>query len=83
MRGPWPRPTPSPLHPSRLPSSRSGAFDFLYLPVDFRTSSGLGYAFINFTSSRAAARLYRAFHHKRWDEQKSQKVSWRWVVPAE
>jgi len=52
----------------------SGTFDFFYLPIDFRTRSGLGYLFINFPSSQDAARLYLEYHGKRWDEFNSKKV---------
>jgi len=36
-----------------------GAFDFLYLPVDFRTHAGMGYAFINMVCAEDAQRLHR------------------------
>jgi len=37
------------------------SFDFVYLPMDFRSASGLGYAFINFTSSDTAERFKQHF----------------------
>jgi hypothetical protein len=51
-----------------------GTFDFFYLPIDFRNRCGLGYAFVNFLSSAAAAKAYRHFHGRRWDEFNSKKV---------
>ncbi|XP_008811936.2 protein terminal ear1-like [Phoenix dactylifera] len=41
-------------------------FDFLYLPIDFRSGSNLGYAFVNFTSSTAAWKLHDYLHHFEW-----------------
>mmetsp|Transcript_149163 Transcript_149163/g.278054 ORF Transcript_149163/g.278054 Transcript_149163/m.278054 type:complete len:361 (+) Transcript_149163:51-1133(+) len=36
-------------------------YDFAYLPIDFKSHSGLGYAFINFASSADAQRLFEIF----------------------
>ncbi|XP_073102971.1 uncharacterized protein [Elaeis guineensis] len=41
-------------------------FDFLYLPIDFRSGSNLGYAFVNFTNSTAAWRLHDYLHKFEW-----------------
>jgi len=44
-----------------------GTFDFLYLPIDFRSRSGLGYAFIDFNSLEIAERFQKHFTgFKRW-----------------
>lgn len=40
----------------------SGSFDFAYLPIDFNTGCGLGYAFINCCSLEEALRFRRHFH---------------------
>jgi hypothetical protein len=37
-------------------------FDFLYLPMDFRTKRNKGYAFINFVSHHEAKAFHSAFH---------------------
>ncbi|CAE7287561.1 ML3 [Symbiodinium natans] len=39
-------------------------FDFFYLPMDFRTKRNRGYAFINFSSGRAARDFALAFHEQ-------------------
>jgi hypothetical protein len=38
-----------------------GSFDFVYLPVDFTTFQGFGYAFINCTSNLEAHRFFKHF----------------------
>ncbi len=52
----------------------SGSFDFFYLPIDFRNKCNLGYCFLNFLDAASAARLYRQYHAKRWEEYNSKKV---------
>jgi len=37
----------------------AGEYDFVYFPVDFQTGSGLGYAFVNFTSHEEAVRAWQ------------------------
>lgn len=45
----------------------SGLYNFLYLPIDFATCAGLGFAFVNFTSSQQAARCRSHFAgFKKW-----------------
>jgi len=39
----------------------TGCYDFAYLPVDFKSQAGLGYAFINFVSSAEAERCFANF----------------------
>ncbi|KAF8365015.1 hypothetical protein HHK36_032980 [Tetracentron sinense] len=50
------------------------AYDFVYLPMDFRNRCNLGYAFVNFTSTVAASRLCRSFHNYRWQVFDTKKI---------
>ncbi|EYU42586.1 hypothetical protein MIMGU_mgv1a018010mg, partial [Erythranthe guttata] len=46
----------------------TAAYDFLYLPMDFRTKNSRGFAFVNFTTARSASRFSDIFHQKKyWD----------------
>jgi len=40
----------------------AGTFDFVYLPADFETCVGSGYAFVSFTSHETAVRAKGHFH---------------------
>jgi len=49
-----------------------GCYDFAYLPVDFKSQAGLGYAFINFVSTEEAQRCFECFEG-----------FCDWIVPSE
>ncbi|KLT39853.1 hypothetical protein CC85DRAFT_278754 [Cutaneotrichosporon oleaginosum] len=51
-----------------------GEFDFVYLRFDFSNHCNVGYAFVNFTSTRALLHFYRARVGKRWNMFSSEKV---------
>ncbi|WVZ65663.1 hypothetical protein U9M48_014987 [Paspalum notatum var. saurae] len=42
-------------------------YDFIYVPIDFRTWANKGYAFVNMTSPEAARRLWEHLHGHRWE----------------
>uniref|UniRef100_A0A0D9XFZ4 Mei2-like C-terminal RNA recognition motif domain-containing protein n=1 Tax=Leersia perrieri TaxID=77586 RepID=A0A0D9XFZ4_9ORYZ len=55
-------------------------YDFLYVPIDFRTRCNKGYAFVNMTTAAAALRLRGFLQDHRWDAAQCPKVCD--VVPA-
>eukprot|EP00850_Spirogloea_muscicola_P013930 SM000097S24783 [mRNA] locus=s97:214572:218446:+ [translate_table: standard] len=56
------------------PHEPLSAYDFVYLPIDFKNRCNLGYAFVNFTTAQATLKLYRAFHSQQWEAFNSRKV---------
>ncbi|CAN6198669.1 unnamed protein product [Urochloa humidicola] len=49
------------------PGGVKSEYDFLYVPIDFRTLANKGYAFVNMTSPEAARRLWEHLHDHRWE----------------
>jgi hypothetical protein len=51
-----------------------GLFDFVYMPMNFRSDGNFGYAFVNFTSARVAMELINELSLSELDDQE-----WRYV----
>jgi len=51
-----------------------GAYDFFYLPIDFKNNCNFGYAFINFMHPLSVVDFYQQFHHQKWEKFNSVKV---------
>ncbi|KAJ7530818.1 hypothetical protein O6H91_14G020700 [Diphasiastrum complanatum] len=56
------------------PNVPLSAYDFMYLPIDFKNKCNLGYAFVNFTTVQATIKLYKAFHALQWEAFNSRKI---------
>lgn len=50
----------------------SGQYDFIYLPMDFKSHASLGYAFVNLVTAEQATRFFETFEGFH-----------RWVVPSQ
>ncbi|KAK0581502.1 hypothetical protein LWI29_014560 [Acer saccharum] len=50
------------------------AFDFLYLPMDFKSGMNKGFAFVNFTDPKAAWKFYLSAHNLSWVAFHSNKI---------
>ncbi|OIW08735.1 hypothetical protein TanjilG_03411 [Lupinus angustifolius] len=56
------------------------AFDFVYLPIDFKSGLNKGYAFVNFTSPKGAWKFNMTASNMKWELFQSHKI--RKVVAA-
>ncbi|KAL4322856.1 protein MEI2-like 4 isoform X1 [Arachis ipaensis] len=52
-----------------------GAYDFVYLPIDFKNKCNMGYAFINMTNPSLIIPFYQEFNGKKWEKFNSEKVA--------
>ncbi|EPS69916.1 hypothetical protein M569_04846, partial [Genlisea aurea] len=58
-----------------IDETHMGAYDFLYLPIDFKNKCNVGYAFINMVSPSHIISFYEAFNGKKWEKFNSEKVA--------
>jgi len=62
----------------------AGRYTFVYLPIDFKTHSGLGYAFVDLVAPEDALRLRERFEgFSRWAIQSDKVCSVGWSAPAQ
>ncbi|KAF2181822.1 hypothetical protein K469DRAFT_517242, partial [Zopfia rhizophila CBS 207.26] len=52
-----------------------GSYDFLYLRIDFATSSNVGYAFINFVDATSMLGMIDHIEHRTWNGYRSAKAA--------
>ena len=50
------------------------AYDFFYLPIDFKNNCNVGYAFINFKELGTIRAFYEKFNNRKWAKFNSEKV---------
>ncbi|KAJ0742736.1 putative RNA recognition motif domain, mei2-like RNA recognition, RNA-binding domain superfamily [Helianthus annuus] len=60
---------------NRKLGGNKSAYDFVYLPIDFKRRRNAGFAFVNFTNPEAAFRFRDAFHGRHWNLFESSKVA--------
>ncbi|KAG0490990.1 hypothetical protein HPP92_007853 [Vanilla planifolia] len=58
-----------------IDENHGGAYDFFYLPIDFKNKCNVGYAFINLLSPFHIISFYQAFNGKKWEKFNSEKVA--------
>merc|ERR1711865_71137 len=60
----------------------SGQYDFVYLPIDFKSHASLGYAFVNLSTTKAAERCWKEFEgFNKWVVPSSKVCSVNWSTP--
>lgn len=57
----------------------AGTYDFVYLPIDFKSKAGLGYSFVNFADPDVAERFHSHFSgFNAWDVQSDKVCETNW-----
>merc|ERR1719203_1546634 len=60
----------------------AGEYDFVYLPMDFKTRAGFGYAFINLSDAAVIPRFWQAFEgYNKWMFPSAKVCRVSWSVP--
>jgi hypothetical protein len=60
----------------------SGQYDFVYLPIDFKSHASLGYAFVNLSTTDAAESCWKVFEgFNKWVVPSSKVCSVNWSTP--
>ncbi|CAN6251402.1 unnamed protein product [Urochloa humidicola] len=57
-----------------IDETHDGAYDFFYLPIDFKNKCNVGYGFINMTAPAYIVSFYKAFTGRKWEKFNSEKV---------
>lgn len=61
-----------------------GDYDFVYLPVDFRKQSNLGYAFVNLLTHEDGARAWKRLQgYQNWKVPSQKVLSMSWSTPLQ
>ncbi|KAL1561063.1 protein MEI2-like 5 [Salvia divinorum] len=58
-----------------IDETHKSAYDFIYLPIDFKSKCNVGYAFINMVSPLHVISFVEAFDGKTWEKFNSKKVT--------
>merc|ERR1712187_338654 len=60
----------------------AGEYNFVYLPVDYETGAGLGYAFVNLTTPDIVPRFWKTFNgYTRWLFRSAKVCNLSWSNP--
>lgn len=59
-------------------------YDFIYLPIDFKSNASLGYAFVNLATPEVAERFWEVFQgFSKWNSASQKVCSVNWAAPTQ